>query len=308
MSNYTWQPRNRFFEVGTALNAHNDSDFKVAMMNELDLSRLEELRRRCYAVHGKKPSYTALVATAVALAFKRFPQFNVLPVRWPWFQRLVQLHSIDISVGVERQVEGAQQASYVHTLYNTLDRDALALTEELREVAHADPETLPRWQAFRGLIMRLPIWLVGWLVNLPYLSPSLWHKHRGGGVLISSPAKYGVDALVGTWPWPIGFSFGLVKERAVVVDHRVEARPTMTLSMSFDRRLMGGAEAARFFREICDQLETASALQPVANDTNDALRAAANTSGATVRPIRPTVRSCSATQQASNGRSPAYSE
>jgi len=72
--------------------------------------------------------------------------------------------------------------------------------------------------------------------------------------MISSPAKYGVDMLVGNWPWPIGFSFGLVKDRPVVVDGTVVTRPTMMLIMSFDRRLMAGAPAARFFNAVSQAL------------------------------------------------------
>ena len=75
--------------------------------------------------------------------------------------------------------------------------------------------------------------------------------------MISSPAKYGVDIMVGAWPWPLGFSFGLVKERAMALKGEVVVRPTMALTMSFDRRLMGGAPAARFFRSVCDLLEDA---------------------------------------------------
>ena len=61
--------------------------------------------------------------------------------------------------------------------------------------------------------------------------------------------------LVGNWPWTIGISFGLVKKRAVVVDDKIEARPTMMFIMSFDRRLMAGAPAARFFNTITNELQ-----------------------------------------------------
>jgi pyruvate/2-oxoglutarate dehydrogenase complex dihydrolipoamide acyltransferase (E2) component len=63
--------------------------------------------------------------------------------------------------------------------------------------------------------------------------------------------------LVGNWPWPMGFSFGLVKERPVAIDGSVVARPTMMLSMSFDRRLMAGAPAARFFSAVGECLKNA---------------------------------------------------
>ena len=75
--------------------------------------------------------------------------------------------------------------------------------------------------------------------------------------MISSPAKYGVDMMVANWPWPIGYSFGLVKDRAIAVDGAVKVLPTMILTQSFDRRLMGGAPAARFFRVVCEHVENA---------------------------------------------------
>ena len=75
--------------------------------------------------------------------------------------------------------------------------------------------------------------------------------------MISSPAKYGVDMMVANWPWPIGYSFGLVKDRVIAVEGSPLVRPTMVLTMSFDRRLMGGAPAARFFRAVCGHIEHA---------------------------------------------------
>ena len=77
--------------------------------------------------------------------------------------------------------------------------------------------------------------------------------------MILSPAKYGVDMLVGNWPWPIGFSFGLVKDRPMVVEGAVVVRPTMMLIMSFDRRLMAGGPAARFFNAVAQSLQNAQA-------------------------------------------------
>jgi hypothetical protein len=76
--------------------------------------------------------------------------------------------------------------------------------------------------------------------------------------MISSPAKYGVDIMVGAWPWPLGFSFGFVRRRPVAVGDRVEVRPTMFVTMSFDRRIMGGAPAARFFNSVCEELTRGS--------------------------------------------------
>ena len=75
--------------------------------------------------------------------------------------------------------------------------------------------------------------------------------------MISSPCKYGVERLVANWAWPIVFSFGLVKKQPVVEDDKVVVRTIMSVTMSFDRRVLLGAPAARFFKRVCDLLENA---------------------------------------------------
>lgn len=78
---------------------------------------------------------------------------------------------------------------------------------------------------------------------------------------MSSPAKYGVDALVTSWSWPIGVSFGYVKERPVVKDRKVVVCPTFNLILNFDRRIMAGAQAGRFFARFKEYLENPEKLQ-----------------------------------------------
>jgi pyruvate/2-oxoglutarate dehydrogenase complex dihydrolipoamide acyltransferase (E2) component len=49
---------------------------------------------------------------------------------------------------------------------------------------------------------------------------------------------------------------GRIAERPVVVDGRVEARPTLTLALSFDHRIMDGADADRAMGELRELLES----------------------------------------------------
>lgn len=73
--------------------------------------------------------------------------------------------------------------------------------------------------------------------------------------MISSPGKYGSDFVIGAWPCPIGVSFGFAKERPLVIDHQVVAKPTFYLTLNFDRRVMAGAPAARFLSALIRRLE-----------------------------------------------------
>lgn len=257
MNAWTALGRNRYFEVLGALNVENRSDCKVGMLSEIDLSGVQRVRSALRQADGYKPSYTAFVALAVANALREQTHANRIPVEWPFWKRIVQLQDVHLSVAVERDKPGIEQAVFVGTIRDTDRKDLIEITRELRVLANATPQTCPRWRTFSWMVECLPCWLSRRLLSMPRWFPSLWVEHRGGAAMISSPAKYGVDVMMGAWPWPLGFSFGYVKERPVAVNGAVVVRPTMTLTMSFDRRVMGGAPAARFFNRVVQILEQA---------------------------------------------------
>ena len=136
------------------------------------------------------------------------------------------------------------------------DADAATIddiTATVLALGKSDLSANPRYREFGGRMGRIPAWLGGrssW-------SPRRWVEQRGGAVLVSSPVKHGVDAVLGTWTHPIGVSFGSVKLRPVVVGTSVAARPTFFLSVNFDRRIMAGGLAARFFHRAVEILENA---------------------------------------------------
>jgi pyruvate/2-oxoglutarate dehydrogenase complex dihydrolipoamide acyltransferase (E2) component len=246
-----------YYSVLSSLNRENVSDHKVAMVNHLDMSSAERLRHQAGLAGGSRPSYTALVAKALANALRQHPSANRMVFPGPFGPRMFQFDAIDITVAVERDSTGFDQAACTETLRAVDGKDISAITRELAAIVRGTSETPLRWHLFRRLVEHSPAWFARTVVGVPRLLASLWVQHRGGVALISSPAKYGVDTVVGTWPYPIALSFGLVKPRPVAIGNRVEVRPTMDLLLSFDRRLMAGAPAARFFRTLSDQLEDA---------------------------------------------------
>lgn len=257
MPDFHFLPRNRFFEVVGGIMFENRGDDKVAMLSEVDMTQCLRLRETLGAVTGSKPSFTAMVARAVALMLVQHPYANRTTLELPFFKRIVQLDSVNLTVAVERDVPGLEQATYAGTIPLTNELSLSELTAELRRMASVSGAHGVRWSTFSRIVTNIPPPIARLLLRCPRLWPGLWIEHRGGAVMISSPAKYGVDMLVGNWPWPIGFSFGLVKDRPVVVEGSIVARPTMMLIMSFDRRLMAGAPAARFFNAVATCLHDA---------------------------------------------------
>lgn len=257
MPDFRFLPRNHFFEVVGGIMFENHGDNKVGMLSEIDMTQCIALREAIFRETGQKPSYTACVTRAVALALKTHPYANRITLEVPFFKRIVQLDQINITVAVERDKPGLEQATYAGTIVRTDELSLTDLNNELKRIANVEGEHGERWELFKKIVTKLPAPLARFILRFPRLWPSLWIEHRGGPAMISSPAKYGVDMLVGNWPWPLGISFGLVKDRPRVVDGELTIRPTMMLTMSFDRRIMAGAPAARFFNTLSTLLESA---------------------------------------------------
>jgi pyruvate/2-oxoglutarate dehydrogenase complex dihydrolipoamide acyltransferase (E2) component len=268
--------KSRYFNIYGGMTRENRSDDRVRMINLVDLSSAERLRRQFQEATGVRPSYTALVVKAVSRALHKHPHANRIVVGFWFWKRIIQLAHVDMTVMVERDMQedeqpesaamprgmdprelGDEQVAFAATMRGTDQRDLVSITKELRELSEATPETCPRWRQFKWIVENLPYRLALWVLFLPRWTAKLWLEHRGGAVMISSPAKYGVDLMVADWPWPLGISFGLVKDRPVVEEGAIVARRTMYLTLSFDRRLMAGAPGAQFMNTICKLLENA---------------------------------------------------
>jgi pyruvate/2-oxoglutarate dehydrogenase complex dihydrolipoamide acyltransferase (E2) component len=264
-SDYQIEPKNKFAEATRAIVEYEIRPGNtVSFAAEVDLTEVERLRA---GAPGRKPSYTSFVVKAVALALRDFPYANRRVWRLGWLPmagaRLQAFRRCDVAVAVERDFPGSESTAFIDVIRDADLASLAEITEALYALAHCDATTNKQWREFSGVITRLPVWLTTLLIRLPCFVPRFWVKWRGGAALISSPAKYGVDAVIGSWSHPLGVSFGLVKPRPVVRDGAIVACTTFTLTLNFDRRVMAGAQAARFFRRIAERLERAeSELSP----------------------------------------------
>jgi len=80
----------------------------------------------------------------------------------------------------------------------------------------------------------------------------------GGTVTVSNVGSFGAES--GTpiinHPESAILAVGVIEPRALVVGGKVEARPAVTLSLSFDHRVLDGAEAGRALKALGDLLES----------------------------------------------------
>lgn len=250
-------PNNRYFQVFRKIPEFElNSGVTVTFISEVDLTVIENIRKK----FGKsKPSYTAFVIKALSKALQEFPYANRRISRriWvPFFKpRLQQFELLDIAVAAEMEIPGVESGAHVDVLRSVDKRNLTEITQWLVALSKTNTKENRQWRDFDRVIRYCPNWFALFLIRIPFLVPNLWERYRGAAAMVSSPAKYGVDTVVACWSWPIGISFGLVKDRAVVRNGQVEVRKTFNLTLNFDRRIMAGAQAGRFFAKIVEVLE-----------------------------------------------------
>jgi pyruvate dehydrogenase E2 component (dihydrolipoamide acetyltransferase) len=84
----------------------------------------------------------------------------------------------------------------------------------------------------------------------------------GGTFTISNLGMYGVDAFLAivNEPQAAILAVGRIADRVVAVDGRPEVRPTMTLALSFDHRVVDGARGAEFLDTLASLVEEPAGL------------------------------------------------
>jgi len=84
----------------------------------------------------------------------------------------------------------------------------------------------------------------------------------GGTFTISNLGMYGVDAFLAivNEPQAAILAVGRIADRVIAVDGRPEVRPTMTLALSFDHRVVDGARGAEFLDTLASLVEEPAGL------------------------------------------------
>lgn len=231
--------------------------YMVTMTGLVSAQRLDLVRDEYKKKGHGAPSYTALVMKAVSLVIKGHPEINRAIVGPPFFRRIIQFEHFDINVAVEKNLPNLPGQAYAPTIRDVANQSALEITEKLKFYGECTEGTDRHLSLFMKVLKWTPWPFAAWILNLPYWLPKLWIRHRGGACWVNAPSKSGADLVFTVWPWPVTFSFGMVKARPMVIDGRVVAESTIPLVMVFDRRLMGGGPAGRVFAEFKRVIEEA---------------------------------------------------
>jgi pyruvate dehydrogenase E2 component (dihydrolipoamide acetyltransferase) len=204
----------------------SQSTAPVTLTTTVDATNLVSLRRQFKAVapgSGSPPiGYGDIVVTLTAIAIGQHP---MIVARWEADQIRIpkQIH-----IGIAVDTDAGLMVPVI--------RDVPTLT--LRQVAARSNELIER--ARKG---KLSI-----------------ADYQGSTFTVTNLGAYGIDAFTPVINPPECAILGLgrIRRQAVPVGDRVVAQDQMTMSMTFDHRIVDGAPAARFLQSLAAMIENPS--------------------------------------------------
>jgi pyruvate dehydrogenase E2 component (dihydrolipoamide acetyltransferase) len=190
------------------------------LVREVDASGLIAVREK----HGKAITHTDLLVALVARALAKHPKMNA-----SWTGSAIQFNpnvNVSIAIAVKDGVVGAV-------------------------IPNADTATLAGISAKRQDLAER--------ARAGRLHPP---DVTGGTFTISNLGMFGVDAFsaIITPPQAAVLAVGRIADRVVPVNGLIGIRPILTMTLSSDHRVVDGAQAAAFLKDVAEALTSAQLL------------------------------------------------
>ncbi|WP_448335782.1 dihydrolipoamide acetyltransferase family protein [Bellilinea sp.] len=200
----------------------------VTLFSEVDASELYDLRtfynKNLASQQGHEISFDALLIKFIALGLKECPYMNVTVMN----DRIVQLKNINIGFALD-----TSRGLVVPVVKNPLEKSILEISQEIEDLKR------------RGLDGRL----------VP-------DDLEGGTFTITNLGMYNIDAFtpIIRLPETAILGVGRIVLRPSEYHGNICLRRRMTLSLTFDHRVVDGAPAARFLKKVGDFIEHPGSL------------------------------------------------
>lgn len=196
----------------------------VTQHDKADITELEKLRKmyaRAAEQAGGKLTITAILLKIVASALKAFPQFNASVDMKNKTIIYKKYYNIGIAVDTERGL-------LVPVIKNVDKKNIIELSKELVEIVEK--------------------------ARAKKISPE---DLQGGCFTITNLGSIGGSYFTPIVNWPEVAILGVSKAtyEAVYIDGKFEPRLMLPLSLSYDHRIIDGADGARFLKWIIDAIQ-----------------------------------------------------
>ena len=196
----------------------------VTQFDRADVTDLEAFRQRNKEkteAYGAKLTPTVLALKAIITALKTFPQFNASLDAGANEIILKHYYNLGIAVDTERGL-------LVPVIKDVDRKDILELALELGDISN------------RARTNKIGL-----------------DELQGGTFTVTNLGSLGVGEFtpIVNYPEVAIMGLGRAREEATVREGRIEPRLIMPLALSYDHRVIDGADGARFMRKIVDALE-----------------------------------------------------
>lgn len=198
----------------------------VTLTTTVDATNLAGLRRQFKAVaesnHQSSIGYNDIIVALTASALQKHPQLNS---RWEQDQILI---SRGIHIGIAVDTEDGLRVPVIHDVANLTLRQIAARSRTLIEGARKGSLTMA--------------------------------DSQGSTFTITNLGPFGIDAFtpIINPPECAILGVGRTRSHAVMVGDRFTMQEQMTLSLTFDHRIVDGAPAARFLQSLSSMIENPS--------------------------------------------------
>ncbi len=234
------------------------------------LAYIEKVRQQT----GVHVTLSHLVVRGVALGIRQYPQLNGIVARG----RIYLRDTVDVFMQVMTDggsdLSGIKVSRADEKTVVEIAREAKERVDRLRARQDRDVE------ATKQLLARLPSRILGWVIRATaYLTYDLdldlsrfgVVKDSFGSAMVTNVGMLGLEAafapLLPFSRTPLIVLVGEVRERPVVEDGQVVARPVVTLGVTFDHRFMDGFQGGKMAALMRSFIEDPEAYDPLPAST-----------------------------------------
>lgn len=212
---------------------------------EFDITKARETLRKHNLASGETLSFSAFFLDCLGRAVDTDRHIHAYR---DWRNRLILFDELDVNMLFEVEIDGKKMIRpYILRGVNRMSTREIQTEIDAFKNGHAESgET-----KFINWFIRLPGFLRRLFFSVLFKNPILIKQYYGT-VIVSSISMFGSGS---GWAIPVPnhtlqITLGGVGEKPGVINHRVEPRIMMSVTVSFDHDIVDGAPMARFIQRL----------------------------------------------------------
>jgi len=222
---------------------------------EFDITQARQSLRQHRADTGEALSFSAFILACLGKAIDQNKQMHAYR---NWRNQLIIFDEVDVNMLFEVEVDGVKTIR-PHILRGVNKKSIREIHEEIR--AFQNQHQSSQESKFIDWFVRLPTFARRLFLWALFKNPQILKQYYGT-VLVTSVGMFGTG---NGWGIPVPnhslqLTLGGIGEKPGVVDHRIEVRKYLSVTISFDHEVIDRAPMARFIQHLKKLIESGYGL------------------------------------------------